>query len=41
MKVLVVAEENQVVLKLEKALKNIDNSIRIIGAVPAVVKSNE
>lgn len=41
MKVLVVAEENQVVLKLEKALKNIDNSIRIIGAVPAVVKSSE
>lgn len=41
MKVLVVAEENQVVLKLEKALKNIDNSIHIIGAVPAIVKSNE
>ncbi len=41
MKVLVVAEENQVVLKLEKALKNIDNSIRIIGAVPTMVKSGE
>jgi DNA-binding LytR/AlgR family response regulator len=41
MKVLVVAEENQVVSKLEKALKNIDNSIRIVGAVPAVVKSGE
>jgi DNA-binding LytR/AlgR family response regulator len=39
MKVLVVAEENQVVLKLEKALKNIDQSIRIIGAVPAVFNS--
>jgi two-component system, LytTR family, response regulator LytT len=41
MKVLVVAEENQVVLKLEKALKDIDNSIRIIGTVPAVFDSAE
>jgi len=41
MKVLVVAEKDQVVLKLEKALKDIDNSIRIISAVPAVVKSGE
>lgn len=41
MKVLVVAEENQVVLKLEKALKNIDSSIRIIGAVPAIFDSAE
>ena len=41
MKVLVVAEENQVVMKLEKALKNIDNSIRIIGTVPAVFNSAE
>jgi DNA-binding LytR/AlgR family response regulator len=39
MKVLVVAEENQVVMKLEKALKNIDNSIRIIGTVPAIFDS--
>ena len=38
MKVLVVAEENQVVLKLEKALKNID-SVRIIGTVPAIFDS--
>jgi DNA-binding LytR/AlgR family response regulator len=41
MKVLVVAEENQVILKLEKALKNIDNSIRIIGTVPAIFDSAE
>jgi Response regulator of the LytR/AlgR family len=39
MKVLVVAEENQVVMKLEKALRNIDTSIRIIGTVPAIVDS--
>lgn len=39
MKVLVVAEEYHIVLKLEKALKNIDSSIRIIGAVPAVFDS--
>src|SRR5262245_47684013 len=39
MKVLVVAEENQVVQKLERALKNIDSSIRIIGAVPAIFDS--
>jgi two-component system, LytTR family, response regulator LytT len=39
MKVLVVAEENQVVKKLEQALKNIDNSIRIIGTVNLVYRT--
>jgi two-component system response regulator LytT len=41
MKVLVVDEEHGNVVKLEKALKNIDNSIRIIGAVPALLNSAE
>ena len=39
MKVLVVEEEQQIVRKLERILKRMDGSIRIIGTVPSVSSS--
>ena len=41
MKVLVVDEERWSIRKLERILRNIDSSIRIVGAVPTLVSSAE
>ena len=39
MKVLVVGEERRVIRKLERVLKSMDDSIRIIGTVPSIIAS--
>lgn len=41
MKVLVIDEERWSIRKLERILRNIDSSIRIVGAVPTLVSSAE
>jgi Response regulator of the LytR/AlgR family len=41
MKVLVVEEEQQIVRKLERVLKSMDGSIRIIGTPPSLFSSND